>query len=85
VGSGTLPVAEAIGVAARAKDLDIRDYSRVTRKAFSRQTTFVSFAVDGLGSRRYHYLLRLDSIKILQHCFSDLICLAFTELGIHWQ
>ena len=78
---------EAIGVAVRAKELDILNYSRATEalKTFSVLKTFVGFAVDGLGSRQCRYLLRFDLIKKLQNCFSDLICLAFTELGIHWQ
>ena len=80
-------MAEAIAVAVRAKDLDIRGLAgdRGVEDVFRAETTFVGFAVDGLGSRQCRYLLRFDSIKKLQHCFSDLICLAFTELGIHWQ
>jgi hypothetical protein len=43
MGSAELPVEEAIGVAVRAKELDIRNYSRVTEalKTFSVLKTFV--------------------------------------------
>ena len=88
MGSAELPVEEAIGLPVTAKELDIRNYSRMTEalKTFFRaETTFVGCAVDELGSRQCRYLLRFDLIKKLQNCFSDLICLAFTELGIHWQ
>jgi hypothetical protein len=70
MGSGELPVEEAIGAAVTAKELDIRKYSRMTEalKTFFRaETTFVGFAVDGLGSRQCRQLLRFDSIKKLQH------------------
>jgi hypothetical protein len=55
MGSGELPVEEAIGAEVTAKELDIRNYSRMTEalKTFFRaETTFVGFAVDGLGSRQ---------------------------------
>ena len=88
MGSAELPVEEAIGAAVTAKELDIRNYSSVTealKTFFCVETTFVGFAVNGLGSRQCQYLLHFDLIKKLQNCFSDLISLAFSELWIHWQ
>ena len=77
---------EAIEIGVRAKELDIRLLA-VTKalKMLSALNNLCRFAVDGSGSRLCRYLLRFDPVTKLQNCFCDLICLAFTELGIHWQ